>query len=56
MVLVGDSPVGKSSVLLRYADDTFTENYIATIGVDFKFKTISHSNRLIKLQMWDTAG
>jgi GTPase SAR1 family protein len=38
IVLIGDSSVGKSSLLRRFADDTFEESYLATIGVDFKFK------------------
>lgn len=40
IILIGDASVGKSSLLLRYIDDTFEENYICTIGVDFKIKTI----------------
>lgn len=38
IVLIGDSSVGKSSLLRRFADDSFEESYLATIGVDFKFK------------------
>lgn len=38
IVLVGDTSVGKSSIMKRLADDTFEESYLATIGVDFKFK------------------
>ena len=38
VVLIGDSSVGKSSLLRRFADDSFEESYLATIGVDFKFK------------------
>lgn len=37
LVIIGDSSVGKSSILLRFADDSFTENYITTIGVDFRY-------------------
>ena len=37
-VMVGNSAVGKSSLLLRFADDDFNENYMITIGVDFRFK------------------
>ena len=40
LVLIGDSGVGKSCLLLRFADDQFTDSYITTIGVDFRFKTI----------------
>merc|ERR1712187_1014333 len=56
LVLIGDSNAGKSSLLLRFADDTFTDSYITTIGVDFRFKTIPVEKKTIKLQIWDTAG
>eukprot|EP00371_Babesia_bovis_P003218 XP_001611865.1 Rab1a [Babesia bovis] len=56
LVLIGDSGVGKSCVLLRFADDTFTDSYITTIGVDFRFRTIEVEGRRVKLQIWDTAG
>lgn len=55
-VIVGDSSVGKSCLLLRFADDQFNENYMTTIGVDFRFKTVTSNNKNIKLQIWDTAG
>ena len=56
LVLIGDSGVGKSCFLLRFADDSFTDSYITTIGVDFRFKTIPVSSKTVKLQIWDTAG
>mmetsp|Transcript_21587 Transcript_21587/g.27242 ORF Transcript_21587/g.27242 Transcript_21587/m.27242 type:complete len:211 (-) Transcript_21587:268-900(-) len=56
LVLIGDSGVGKSCLLLRFADDAFTESYISTIGVDFRFRTVKIENKTVKLQIWDTAG
>jgi len=56
IVLLGDSGVGKSCLLLRFADDSFTDSYISTIGVDFRFRTVSIDMKTIKLQIWDTAG
>ena len=56
LVLIGDSNAGKSCLLLRFADDSFTDSYITTIGVDFRFKTITADKKNIQLQIWDTAG
>uniref|UniRef100_A0A915P4W2 Uncharacterized protein n=1 Tax=Meloidogyne floridensis TaxID=298350 RepID=A0A915P4W2_9BILA len=51
LLLIGDSGVGKSCILLRFADDTYTESYISTIGVDFKIRTIELEGKTIKLQI-----
>ena len=56
LLIIGDSGVGKSSLLVRFADNTFLPNYVATIGVDFKIKTIELEGKTVKLQIWDTAG
>ncbi|XP_073139784.1 ras-related protein RABD1 [Henckelia pumila] len=56
LLLIGDSSVGKSCLLLRFADDSYVDSYISTIGVDFKIRTIELDGKTIKLQIWDTAG
>ncbi|KAJ7554214.1 hypothetical protein O6H91_06G131500 [Diphasiastrum complanatum] len=56
LLLIGDSGVGKSCLLLRFADDSYLESYISTIGVDFKIRTVELDGKSIKLQIWDTAG
>lgn len=55
-LLLGDSGVGKSCLLLRFCDDTFTPSFITTVGIDFKIRTIKLDGKRIKLQVWDTAG
>ena len=56
LLLIGDSSVGKTAILLRFADDSFSPNFISTIGIDFRIKTIEIRGKKIKLQIWDTAG
>lgn len=56
LLLIGDSGVGKTSILFRFSDDAFTPTFISTIGIDFKIKTIELKGKKIKLQIWDTAG
>lgn len=54
--MIGDSGVGKSCILLRFSDDSFTTSFITTIGIDFKIKTMEIGGKKVKLQIWDTAG
>lgn len=56
LIIIGDSGVGKTNVLMRFCDSEFKENYVATIGVDFKVKVLQIEDKRIKLQIWDTAG
>jgi len=56
VVLIGDSAVGKSQLLARFARNEFSLDSKATIGVEFQTKTLQIDNRTIKAQIWDTAG
>ena len=56
VLLIGNSSVGKTCILKRFAGDEFDPNFITTIGVDFKIKTIECNGKKIQLQVWDTAG
>ena len=56
VVVIGDAGVGKSSILLRFTDDTFEEQMQSTIGVDFKVKMLDREGKRIKMTIWDTAG
>ena len=56
LLVIGDSGVGKSCILLRFSDDVFTDNFISTIGVDFKIKKLDINGQQVKMQIWDTAG
>ncbi|KAK1786218.1 hypothetical protein P4O66_017937 [Electrophorus voltai] len=56
ILIIGNSSVGKTSFLFRYADDSFTPAFVSTVGIDFKVKTIYRNDKKLKLQIWDTAG
>ena len=56
VLLVGNSVVGKSSLILRYVDQIWNDVFVPTIGVNFKEKSLEIKNKSIKLQFWDTAG
>ncbi|EGR28304.1 Ras family protein, putative [Ichthyophthirius multifiliis] len=55
-LVIGDSGVGKTCVLLKYCDDTFTNVHLTTIGIDYKLKQEIIDGKKVKLQIWDTAG
>jgi Ras-related protein Rab-8A len=54
LLIIGDSGVGKSCLLLRFTDDTFTPSFITTIGIDFKIRNIELDGKRIKLQVIET--
>ncbi|ETE69393.1 Ras-related protein Rab-3D [Ophiophagus hannah] len=56
LLIIGNSSVGKTSFLFRYADDSFTSDFVSTVGIDFKVKTVYRNEKRVKLQIWDTAG
>jgi Ras-related protein Rab-8A len=56
LLMIGDTSVGKSSMLLQFVNNIFTDNFISTIGIDFRVRTINVDNSRLKLQIWDTSG
>ena len=56
IILIGDSFVGKTSLIIRFCDDKYEANGIATIGIDTKTKYVKRKDKKIQLQIWDTAG
>lgn len=56
LLIIGNSSVGKTSFLFRYADDTFTPAFVSTVGIDFKVKTVYRQEKRVKLQIWVSAG
>jgi small GTP-binding protein len=55
-IIIGDAAVGKSNILLRYTEDKFIGDHQCTLGVEFTTKEISFDDKILKLQIWDTAG
>ena len=55
-IIVGDSGVGKTCILIRFIRDDFERDNPSTLGVQFMSKTIEMDNHIIELQLWDTAG
>ena len=56
ILMIGDSNVGKSSLLIRFSDNEYYNNYITTVGLDFRTKKINIDNKIIRLEIWDAAG
>jgi len=56
LIIIGDSHVGKSCILLRFSEGNIPLTHMPTIGIDFKIKTVSIEGQRVKLQVWDTAG
>ncbi|XP_060069570.1 ras-related protein Rab-19-like [Ylistrum balloti] len=56
IILIGDINVGKTSIVKRFRDGTFDDNYRTTIGVDFAIRTLDIDNKQVKMQIWDTSG
>ena len=55
-IIIGDPSVGKSNLLLKYAHNKFTNEYQATIGVEFGAKNLTINGKIFRIQIWDTAG
>ena len=56
LMLIGDSNVGKTSIIKRYCKNQFSPSYISTVGIDFETKYLRLNGKIINLQIWDTAG
>ena len=56
VLIIGNTCVGKSNILLRFSENFFHESFLPTIGVDFKIKQMNINNKAVKLHIWDTAG
>eukprot|EP01113_Clastostelium_recurvatum_P013230 TRINITY_DN16983_c0_g1_i1.p1 TRINITY_DN16983_c0_g1~~TRINITY_DN16983_c0_g1_i1.p1 ORF type:complete len:196 (-),score=33.04 TRINITY_DN16983_c0_g1_i1:59-583(-) len=55
-MVVGDSHTGKTSMIRRFAEDSFENTYIPTVGVDFRIRTIEMDGSVVKLQVWEMPG
>ena len=56
LLVIGDSSVGKTSLITRYTNGTFKEEYLATVGLDYYSKNEEINNQAIQIKLWDTAG
>ena len=56
IILLGDTAVGKTSILLRFSENKYSGDFHSTIGVDFRVSLQKYNDKSVKLQLWDTAG
>eukprot|EP00330_Aristerostoma_sp_ATCC50986_P006222 CAMPEP_0114591242 /NCGR_PEP_ID=MMETSP0125-20121206/13338_1 /TAXON_ID=485358 ORGANISM="Aristerostoma sp., Strain ATCC 50986" /NCGR_SAMPLE_ID=MMETSP0125 /ASSEMBLY_ACC=CAM_ASM_000245 /LENGTH=67 /DNA_ID=CAMNT_0001789229 /DNA_START=10 /DNA_END=213 /DNA_ORIENTATION=+ len=56
LLIIGDSQVGKTSILTKFTEDVFNTHVQTTIGTDYKIKKVEVNNKTVKLEIWDTAG
>ena len=56
ILLIGDTSVGKTSILCKYIDDEFSDTYLSTIGIEFKIKSLIINGKKVLLRIWDTSG
>ena len=56
ILVIGDSGVGKTAIIQRYCENKFDSDYLSTVGVDFKPKMLEVNGKIVKMQIWDTAG
>lgn len=56
LIIIGDTGVGKTNILLRFCENNYVISHLTTIGIDFKIKMMEIEGKRIKMQIWDTAG
>ena len=56
LVTLGESSVGKSSIINRYTENEFNFSFVSTIGIEFRRKTITINNNVVEIKIWNTAG
>jgi small GTP-binding protein len=56
VIIIGDSNVGKTSIMKAFLNKEIPQTYLPTLGVDFSIKTINVDDKKVKMQIWDTAG
>ena len=56
LITLGESSVGKSSIINRYTQNIFNFSFVSTIGIEFRRKTITINNNVVEIKIWNTAG